>query len=99
MPQIVAWVIGALVTAAGTLVGKVLLSLGIGYAVYSGIDTSIAWAKSEFLAGVGGLPSLAVQVAGTLKVGVCVSLLLSALTTRVVMQGMVSGAMKRMVQK
>ena len=45
MPLIIAALWGALIEIAGTLVGKVLVSLGIGYAVYTGVDTSITWAK------------------------------------------------------
>jgi len=99
MQALVAFIIGGLVQAAGTIVGKVLLSLGLGYAVYSGVDTSLAWAKAQFLAGLTGVPALAVNVAGLLKVGVCVSLMISALTTRLVMGGLSSGSIKRMVTK
>jgi len=95
----VAWILGGLVQVAGTIVGKVLLSLGLGYAVYSGVDTTFAWAKTEFLAGVSGMPAMAIQIAGLLKVGVCVSLLISALTTRLVMSGLTSGSIKTMVVK
>lgn len=99
MPLMIGWILGGLVSVAGTLVGKVLLSLGIGYAIYSGVDTSMAWAKAEFLSGVAGMPAKAIAMAGMLKVGVCVSLLLSALTTRLVMGGLTGGSIKRMVTK
>lgn len=99
MPLIIGWIIGGFVTAAGTLVGKVLMSLAIGYVVYSGVDTSMAWAKAAFLSGVSGMPAKAIAMAGVLKVGVCVSLMLSALTTRLVMSGLTSGSIKRLVQK
>jgi Protein of unknown function (DUF2523) len=99
MPTILAWLIGGLVSAAGTLVGKVLISLGIGYVVYTGVDTSLAWAKAQFVSNLAGIPAKALQMAALAKVGVCVSMLISALTTRVLMQGMTSGAIKRMVVK
>jgi Protein of unknown function (DUF2523) len=99
MPVIVAWILGGLVQVAGTLVGKVLLSLGIGYAVYNGVDTSLAWAKGQFVSQLGGIPAKALQMAALAKVGVCVSMLVSALSTRLLMQGMTSGALKRMVVK
>ncbi|WP_439462631.1 DUF2523 family protein [Roseateles sp. NT4] len=41
MPLFLGALIGALISAAGTLVGRVLLSLGIGYASYSGIDAGL----------------------------------------------------------
>ena len=40
MPVFIAALIGGLVSAAGSLVGRVLVSLGIGYVVFSGLDVS-----------------------------------------------------------
>ena len=99
MPLLMAALWGALISMAGTLVGRVLISLGIGYVVYSGVDASIAWAKAQWLASLTGVPAAAVAFAGMLKVGVCVSMLLSALTARMVLQGMTSGAVTKMVTK
>lgn len=99
MPIWVASLIGALIEVAGTLVGKVLLSLGIGYAVYSGVDTSLAFAKSQFLSGVAGLPADAIAVAGLLKVGVCVSMLISALTARMTLAGLQGGTIRKFAMR
>jgi hypothetical protein len=100
MPLIIAALWGALINIAGTLVGKVLLSLGIGYLTFTGVDASITWAKAQFLAGLTGIPAAAVGLAGLMKVGVCVSMLLSAVTARVTLAGMqAGGSMKKMVVK
>jgi Protein of unknown function (DUF2523) len=99
MQAIIPWIVGALIQVAGTIVGKVLLSLGIGYVTFTGVDASLSWVRAEFLSGVSGLPALGLQIAGLLKVGVCVSMLTSALTTRLLLQGLTSGTLKRMVVK
>jgi len=100
MPLIIAALWGALLSLVGTLVGRVLVSLGIGYVTYSGINASIAWAKAAFLAGLTGLPAAAVGLAGVMQVGTCVSMLLSAVTARMVLAGMSSaGGVKKMVVK
>jgi hypothetical protein len=99
MPIFIAALIGALVQAAGSLVGKVLLSLGIGLAVYSGVDASITWARDFAVASFSALPADAVGIASTMKVGVVISMLCSAVVTRLTIQGLTSGTMKRMVQK
>src|SRR5688572_20560336 len=96
-PLVISSIIGALVSAVGTLVGRVLVSLGIGYVTYTGVDASMTWAKTQFLNGVAGLPPEAVQIMGLLKVGICVSMLLSALTARMVLAGLTSGTIKKMV--
>ena len=99
MPLWVAAIVGGLIQVAGTLVGKVLLSLGIGYITYTGVDTGIAWAKVQFIANVSGLPADAVQIMGVLKIGTAVSILSSALLARMTLAGLTSGSFKKMVVK
>jgi hypothetical protein len=96
MPLIIAALWGALIPMLGSMVGRVLISLGIGYVTYSGVDASFVWVKSTFLSGMSGLPAVAIGMASTLKIGVCVSMLLSALTARLVLQGLTNGVIKRM---
>lgn len=99
MPIWVASLLGGLVQVAGMLVGRVLISLGIGYATFTGVDTTLTWVTTQFVSAMGGLPAAAVQMAGLLKVGVCVSMLLSAVAARLVLGGLTSGALTRMVLK
>ena len=91
--------LGALVQIAGTLVGKVLLSLGIGYVAYKGLDASLAWAKSSVFANLAGLSPTTLQVLGVLQIGTAINILISALTARLVLKGMTGGALKAMVLK
>lgn len=91
--------LGALVQALGTIVGKILVSLGIGYAVYSGVDASITFARDYFITAMGGVGGNALAVAGTMKAGTCISILTSALTTRLTLNGLTSGTMKKFVIK
>lgn len=99
MPVIIASLIGGLIQAAGTLVGRVLLSLGFGYVIFSGLETSIQWAISQALSGVSGLPATAAQVAGALRIPQILSVIGSAITLRLTFVGMTGGALKKMVQK
>lgn len=99
MPLWIAALIGGLVQAAGTLAGRVLISLGFGFVAFSGVDAGILWARDSLLASLTGLPAVAVQVAATLKVGVCISILTSALTARLLLSGLTSGTITRMVAK
>jgi len=99
MPVIVAWMIGGLIQALGTIVGRVLISLALGYVTYAGVDTGLTWAKGQLASSLSAAPAMVLQLAGMLKVGVCISLLISGLTTRLLIQGMTSGTVKRMVTK
>lgn len=99
MPLFLAAFLGALVSAAGTLVGKVLISLGIGLVVFTGVDASIAWARDMALTNIQALPPDVVGILSTLKVGVFISMISSALVVRMTLQGLTGGSIKRMVQK
>ena len=99
MQIFLAALIGALIQAAGSLVGRVLLSLGIGYVAYSGIDTSIEFAKSFVVSQITATGAQTVAAASAMKVGTCISILTSALVARMTLAGMTSGTLKRWVVK
>lgn len=99
MPMFIAALLGALIEICGTLVGKVLVSLGLGYAVFTGVDLSIEWARDFAVDSIQGLPTVAVGIASTLKIGVFISMVSSALVVRMTLAGLQSGTVKRMVQK
>lgn len=99
MPSLIAALLGALISGAGTLVGRVLLSLGIAYVSYSGIDTLVSFAKTNALQNLTQLPILAFQIVGVLQVGTCINILTSAFIARLVIRGLTSGALTRLVQR
>lgn len=99
MPLFLGALIGALIQAAGTLVGKVLISLGIGYATFTGVDASITWARDYALSSVAGVGGTTLQVLSTLKIGTCISILSSAFTARLLLNGLTGGTIKKMVLK
>jgi len=99
MPLFLAALLGALIQGAGTLVGKVLISLGIGYVAYTGIDIMLTAAKDQFIADVGGLGTTVVQLAGVLQIGTCINILASAFLARLVVKGLTDGKLTSMVTK
>lgn len=100
MPIWLAALLGGLVQAAGTLVGRVLMSLGFGYVIFSGVDTSIQWAVNSAIGNVGGLPAAAKGVADALRVSQIISVMGTALTLRMMFKGMgATGSITRLVQK
>jgi len=98
-PIIVASLVGGLIQACGTLVGKVLVSLGFGLAVYTGLQTGLSWLQSQIVSNANALPIQVIAVMGALKVGSIVNILLSALSARMLLNGVSSGTLKRWVVK
>ena len=99
MPLLIQALLGALAAGAGTIVGRVLISLGIGYIAYTGLDTMVGAAKTQFVSSLQGLPGVALQIASVMQLGVCVSILTSAFLTRLLLRGLSSGAVTKMVMK
>jgi hypothetical protein len=72
----------------------ILVSLGIGIATFTGVESSLGWLKTEFLNQFSGLPSQMVSVLSYMKVGVALNILFSASIMRLTLKGMTSGAFK-----
>lgn len=98
-PVVAGALIGGLVQAASSLVGRVLLALGIGYVSYTGLDTALGWLKTEALARLSATPADFLGIVSVLQVGTAFNILFSAFLARLVISGLTSGAVKRMVLK
>lgn len=95
MPLFLQGLIGMLANAAGSLAGNALVSLGMGFIVFSGVDASLNWVAVQVSSRMSGLPALTLDALATLKLGSCVSIILSALAARLTFDGMKNGVMKR----
>lgn len=99
MPIFIAALLGGLVSAAGSLVGRVLIALSIGYVSYTGLDLILSAIESQIHASFTGFPALALSVLALLKVDVCINIALSACAARLVLAGITSGKLTKMVIK
>lgn len=98
MPAILAMLGGVLINITGSIVGQVLLSLGIAVATYSGIDFTLDWLKDQAVSNVQLLDPAVVGMLGVLRVGECISIVTSAMLARSVINGVQSGTFKRWVK-
>lgn len=100
MPVVLYAFLGVLIQAAGTLVGKVLISLGVGYVTYTALNTSLDWLRTQIAASFSGFGSQTLAVLSALNVGSGLAILLSALSVRLLLDGMsAGGTIKKMVLK
>ena len=99
MPLFLAALLGGLVQAASSIVGRVLIALGIGYVSYTGINALLTLIKSHVVSYLVGAPGTVVAIMGLLKIDVAVSIIFSALAARLVLQGLTSDKVTRMVIK
>jgi hypothetical protein len=99
MQFIVAAVAGALLQICASMVGRVLLALGISFVTFMGADTGIGWLRTSIQSNFMGLPVDALNFLAWLWVDKAISLLFSAYAAASAI-GMVGGAsFTRMVSK
>lgn len=93
MPLFVYALVGALVSAAGTLVGRVLIALGITAVTYVGVGASLDWMVAQWQSSLGNLPGKVLSVLGALRVGYDVGILVGAITARLTLAGLTSDSL------
>lgn len=98
-PALIAMIGGALITITRTIVGRVLLALGLSLITYTGVSTSIDYLKGQAVSAFTGMGSDVVGLLGVMKVGEFVSLIVSAIVARSIISGIQSDSMKRWVTK
>ena len=99
MPVFIAAIGGMLINLVGTLVGRVLIALGISVVTYTGMTVTLDWLKSGALQAVAGLPAQVIQILGILRVGQCISIVFSAILARLIIQGLQGDTIKKWVTK
>lgn len=99
MPVFIAAFVGGLSMMAGTIAGQVLIGLAISIVTYTGMSVTIDWLKSGAVAALLSLPPEIIGMLGLMKVGTCVSMVFSAMSVRMLLDGLTSGTFKRWVNK
>lgn len=98
MPFLIAAFLGALASSMGSLVGRAMIALGVGFVTYKGIDLGIEALQQSVESSVKGLPVQALQLAGYLWVDKALSVIFSGVGVALTMRAL-GGSVKRMVLK
>ena len=99
MPAFIAMILGGLLTIVGSMVGRVLVSLGIGVVTYTGMSVLLNWLKAMSISYLSAVPGEVLGILGLLKVGVVISIIMSAVAAKLVLSGLTSGTVKKWVIK
>lgn len=102
MNLIISMFLGGLVNIAGTVVGKVLLSIGIGYLTFTGVDVALDQVKQlafDNLASASGMVPQIDRFIGVFQIGTCFNIIFSAYTARFALAGITGGTIKQWVLK
>jgi hypothetical protein len=100
MPMFVAALLGGLLNIAASLAGRVLLSLGFASVTYTGLNASLTFLRDQALSNIQALSPDVVGMLSVMKVGVCLSIISSALLTRMLLDGLsAGGAISKLVKR
>ena len=88
---------GVLVWVASSILARVVVGLGLAVAYYYGLDVALQWAHDQFFVNMALLPPLVLQLAGVLKVGVCIKLLFTTLGIYVSLRGLNAAGFHRWI--
>jgi hypothetical protein len=99
MPIFLAALGGMFLNIAGSLVLRVITSLGIGVVAYTGMSTTLDWLKGEIVSSASSLPADILGMMATMKVGASISIVFSAMVARLLINGMSGDTVKRWVTK
>lgn len=99
MPIFVAAIGGMLLNLVGSLVGRVLVALGMAVITYTGVNASLEALKTQAIQSFAGLPPEVFGMLATMKVGVAISIMTSAIAARLLLDGLTSDTFKRFVLK
>lgn len=99
MPIFLAALGGMFLNIAGSLVLRVITSLGIGVVAYKGMSVTFGWLKDQVIANAAGLPVDMLGMMATMKVGASISVVFSAILARMLITGMSGDTVKKWVTK
>jgi hypothetical protein len=91
--------IGGLAQAATSLVGRVLIALGIGYVTYAGLDVLLDFIKTRVFQELLSVDPTIIGIMAVLNVDRAINVVLSAIAARLLLNGLTSGSITRMVTK
>jgi len=100
MPIFFATLWGAFLNIAASLVGQVLIALAVSVVTYTGVSSTLGWAKTQLLTAIQGLPAEVIGMLSAMGVGVFISIVTSAITVRMTLDGLsAAGSIKKFVKK
>lgn len=99
MPVFIAAIGGMLINLVGTLVGRVMVALGLSVVTYTGINAALDAIKSQAISSFNSLPADTIAIISMMRVGECISIVSSAIAARLILNGLTGDTFKRWVSK
>ena len=99
LPVIAAAAIGGLISVTGTIVGRVLIALGVGVVTYTGVQAGIDSLLANLDSAIAGVPADILGLLGFMRVGEALNIIISAMSARMLLNGLQGDTIKKWVLK
>ena len=99
LPVIAASLIGGLISVTGTIVGRVLVALGVGVVTYTGVQAGIDSLLANLDSAIAGVPADILGLLGFMRVGQAMNIIISAMSARMLLNGLQGDTIKKWVLK
>lgn len=99
LPAIAAAAIGGLISVTGTLAGRVLVALGVGVVTYTGVQAGIDSLLANLDSAIAGVPADILGLLGFMRVGQALNIIISAMSARMLLNGLTGDTIKKWVLK
>lgn len=103
MPMFISALWGGLIQLAGSLVGRVLLSLGLGFVEFQGVSALVSSVTDRATAALGGFESASygtiLQWAGFFQFDVHISIIISAIGVKIALNALGGTSIRRLLPK
>ena len=99
LPVIAAALVGGLISVTGTIVGRVLVALGVGVVTYMGVQVGIDSLLSNLDSAIHGVPADILGLLGFMRVGEAMNIVISAMSARMLLNGLQGDTIKKWVLK
>ena len=100
MPVLIAMLLEGLGALLVSATAKILVSLGVGFVTYEGLDTIMTQLTGYITASYTGMPTMVAQFAGLMQVDRGIAIILGCTSARFVLAGVSGGmSLKKMVWK
>lgn len=97
--NLIASLIGGLLSMCGPMIGRVLLALGMGYVSYKGFDTSITWLLNSIKSSISSMPAEIISFLGWLWLDKAISMIFSAYAAASLVKLAGSASVTKLVSK
>lgn len=98
MPWLIAVAVGLLGKALESLLGRIIIALGIGVVTTTGLDVALSALKAQTVTALTGIPSQWTQLLGLAQCDVAASMLMGAVISAYGVR-MVAGSISRFTAK